>query len=308
MTTTATLRAALLLLATFGLPDAARAFAPCPPTAARAAGRLAMGYLDDLNKYMGTVEAEEEEDDSREATALPAEKRDRFGVGDWSQYVEFEEFDGGDGQMGVAGDGKSGLDKEWSGAAEMAKSKLRSSRNAWGTSTGYADQLRAQGVETSRAQQLENWHNQQEVLQSRRQARFMTDEFDAVSQDESWRDLSKFGVERNQDFDLDRTFGPVQPGTRIDGTIDLQSRVNRFEVYEFQLKNSFMGFSDFRAAFAPDNGEWTVEPAEGSLSGRQATDFVVKYRPQTIGVSETYLVIDTEDDKWTWRCTGTGSM
>ncbi len=25
------------------------------------------------------------------------------GVGNWDQYVEFEEFDGGDGQMGVAG-------------------------------------------------------------------------------------------------------------------------------------------------------------------------------------------------------------
>jgi hypothetical protein len=74
-------------------------------------------------------------------------------------------------------------------------------------------------------------------------------------------------------------------------------------------QNNFMGFSDFRAAFAaPNNGEWSVEPSEGSISGREATEFVVKYRPSTIGVSETYLVIDTEDDKWTWKCTGTGSM
>jgi hypothetical protein len=33
-------------------------------------------------------------------------KVDRLGPGDWSTYVEFDEFDGGDGQMGVAGDGK----------------------------------------------------------------------------------------------------------------------------------------------------------------------------------------------------------
>jgi hypothetical protein len=69
-----------------------------------------------------------------------------------------------------------------------------------------------------------------------------------------------------------------------------------------------MGFSDFRAAFVPYDGQWMVEPAEGSLSGRQATNFIVKYRPSTIGTSEAYLVIDTEDYKWTWKCVGTGSM
>ncbi|GKY92347.1 hypothetical protein MPSEU_000205600 [Mayamaea pseudoterrestris] len=277
------------------------------PSIRTSSSRL-FGYLDDLNKYIGTAEEEDEGDDSREATAMAQDKKDRFGVGDWSSYVEFQEFDGGDGQMGVAGDGKQGLEKEWSNSAEIGKSKLRSARNAWGSSSGYADKLREEGVETSRAQQLENWHNQQEVLQSKRAARFMTDEFDSVSTDESWRDLSKFGVERNQNFDFNTAFGPVQPGDRLEGAIDLQSRLNRNEAFEFPLKNSFMGFSDFRAAFCPDDGQWTVEPAEGSISGRQATDFIVKFRPSNIGVSEVYLVIDTEDDKWTWKCTGTGSM
>lgn len=69
-----------------------------------------------------------------------------------------------------------------------------------------------------------------------------------------------------------------------------------------------MGFSDFRAAFTPNNGDWIVEPSEGSLSGREATDFVVKFRPINVGITETYLVIDTEDDKWTWKFTGSGSM
>jgi len=100
--------------------------------------------------------------------------------------------------MGVAGDGKKGLDKEWTGEAQMAKSKMMSAKNAWGTATGYADDLRAKGVETSRAQQLENWHNQQEVLKQRQAQRYMTDEFDQVTAEESWRDLSKFGVERNE--------------------------------------------------------------------------------------------------------------
>ena len=66
--------------------------------------------------------------------------------------------------MGVAGDGNKGLEKEWAGAAEMAKSKTMSAKNAWGKSTGYAETLIDQGMEATRAQQLENWQNQQEVL------------------------------------------------------------------------------------------------------------------------------------------------
>jgi hypothetical protein len=165
-------------------------------------------------------------------------------------------------------------------------------------------------MEATRAQQLENWQNQQEVLRARHDHRFMTDDFDQIGADEDWRKLASFGVERNQDFDLDATFGPVRAGDRIEGTIELQGRLNRFEVHEFAIKNSFMGFSDFRAAFTPDTNtqEWSVSPSEGSLSGKKDTAFVVKYRAQSIGASAGYLVIDTEDYKWTWRLLGTGSM
>jgi len=197
------------------------------------------GYLDDLSKEL-YAEADEPdvENTTREKTNLDKDKLDRFGVGDWKDYVEFEEFDGGDGQMGVAGDGKKGLEKEWEGAAEMAKSKSMSAKNAWGTSTGYADELVSKGVEQQRAQQLENWHNQQEVLNKRKAQRFITEEFDKIntSTDEDWRNLSSFGVARNDDFDLDATFGAVVPGDRIDGVVELQSRVNRIEVFEFTLK------------------------------------------------------------------------
>lgn len=43
-------------------------------------------------------------------------------------------------------------------------------------------------------------HNQQEVLQTRRAQRFMTDEFDQseTSDEDNWRNLASFGVERNQ--------------------------------------------------------------------------------------------------------------
>jgi len=72
----------------------------------------------------------------------------------------YSEFDGGDGQMGVAGDGNSKLENF--DMSSMAKSKTMSAKNAWGKSTGYADALIEKGVDNQRAQQLENWMNQQE--------------------------------------------------------------------------------------------------------------------------------------------------
>ncbi len=134
---------------------------------------------------------------------MAAEEVDRYGPGNLADYVEFDEFDGGDGQMGVAGDGQKGLDKSefetGSLAQNMNKSRMRSAKISWGSSTGYADQLRDKGVDTARAQQLENWNSQQEIRAMRNEQKFMTEQFDnnQKSADEDWRQLAKFGVERN---------------------------------------------------------------------------------------------------------------
>jgi hypothetical protein len=157
---------------------------------------MRMGYLDDLNP-IPNPNIEVREDDSYEATKMNKEDIDRAGPGSWESYVEFDEFDGGDGQMGVAGDGNAKLEKFDMSA--MAKSKVMSAKNAWGKSTGYADTLIEKGMDTARAQQLENWHNQQELSQQRKQQRYMTDNFDQTgSADEDWRKLASFGVQRNQ--------------------------------------------------------------------------------------------------------------
>lgn len=76
----------------------------------------------------------------------------------------------------------------------------------------------------------------------------------------------------------------------------------------FFSQNSFMGFSDFRARITDGHADYSVEPMEGSLNGRQDTPFTVRFRPQSPGVSEAYLVIDTEDDKWTYKLIGNVSM
>eukprot|EP00538_Stauroneis_constricta_P000931 CAMPEP_0119552502 /NCGR_PEP_ID=MMETSP1352-20130426/5472_1 /TAXON_ID=265584 /ORGANISM="Stauroneis constricta, Strain CCMP1120" /LENGTH=305 /DNA_ID=CAMNT_0007598743 /DNA_START=105 /DNA_END=1022 /DNA_ORIENTATION=+ len=263
------------------------------------------GYLDDLTN--GPADADDaESDDSREATNMPTEQLDRAGPGTWEGFVDFDEFDGGDGQMGVAGDGNSKL--EAFDMTEIAKSKSMSAKNAWGRSTGYAETLIAKGVDTQRAQQLENWNNQQEVLANRKQQQYMADEFDKVSNDdENWRNLASFGVERNQDFDLDSEFGPVVPGN-VDGVIELKQRIGGPMAYhEFSMVNEYMGFADFRAAFTPETGaEWTVEPKEGALS-KSPVNFTVRFKPQTPGIVEGYLVIDTEDFKKTYKLVG-GTM
>lgn len=77
------------------------------------------------------------------------------------------------------------------------------------------------------------------------------------------------------------------------------------------MQNTFMGFSDFRARFTEmsNPAEWEVSPSTGSLNGRGApTKFTVKYRAQRPGPSHGFLVVQTEDDKWTYQLAGFGSM
>ena len=90
-----------------------------------------------------------------EANLQPRDKVNNAGPTSYDQYVEFNEFDGGDGQMGVAGDGSKGdLEKIGDDSQQQVlkptnqnvaeykvstKSRERSAKVAWGTSNGYAD-------------------------------------------------------------------------------------------------------------------------------------------------------------------------
>jgi predicted fused transcriptional regulator/phosphomethylpyrimidine kinase len=211
--------------------------------------------------------------------------------------------------MGVAGDGQKGLEKEWDKSLEMGKSKTMSAKNAWGKSTGYANTLIEQGMEATRAQQVENWRNQREVKAQRDEHRWMTDEFDRKT-DEDWRSLSTFGGEQVGEVNLDAELGEVRVGD-VTGVIELSGRINQAQVFEFSIKNPFMGFSDFRARFTQmtSPADWSVTPTEGSLNGRgDPTQFMVKFRPQNPSLSEGYLVVETEEDKWTYKLVGTASM
>jgi hypothetical protein len=184
----------LSALALFAVLQSAAAFVP---QARSSQPTFLKGYLDDLSEELrGEDPNPVPEEEDREATKMAEKDKDRSGVGNWDSYVEFDEFDGGDGQMGVAGDGDKGLAKF--DMTEVSKSKSMSAKNAWGTSSGYGDKLRSEGMDTQRAQQLENWNNQQEVLKKRQAQRALTEDFDNVDDDENWRNLASFGVERNQ--------------------------------------------------------------------------------------------------------------
>jgi len=295
-----------LALATLSFFEASSSVNAFSPTMKVASSSSLMGYLDDLTEDLNAPDANPiPEEESREANVMSKDEVVGAGPGNWDSYVEFNEFDGGDGQMGVAGDGQKGLDKF--DMTQMAKSKTMSAKNAWGTNTGYADTLVAKGVDTSRAQQLENWHNQQEVLASRKAQRFMTEDFDkSEPDDEDWRKLASFGVERTQDFDLEQAFGAVAAGTDIEGTITLMGQMNAgYALHEFNLKNPYMGFADFRAAFTSETPtEFTVTPTEGALKQKEETTFTVKFKAQQPSVVEGYLVIETEDFKKTWKVVG----
>ena len=66
-----------------------------------------------------------------------------------------------------------------------------------------------------------------------------------------------------------------------------------------------MGFADFRAAFTSNTSPaFSVSPSEGSLMQREDTQFLVKFKAQSPGVAEGYLVIETEDFKKTWKVIG----
>jgi len=283
-------------------------FVPSTSTNARSSSTAAYGYLDDLTSELYAPVDEPDIELTRENTNLPKDQIDRYGPAGFKDFVDFDdEFDGGDGQMGVAGDGNKGLEKIGSGPQMGMKSKTMSAKNAWGTSTGYGDALREKGMDTQLAQRLENWQNQQAVRQKQIAHKEQTEEFDKVREtaEMDWRDLATFGVSRNEDFDLDEAFGPVTAGDDVVETVSLKSRIGRIVAHKFELKNDFMGFADFRAAFTADaNMDWTVTPTEGAILSSEMMEFVVKFKPQNPGVSEATLVIDTEDMKKTFKFIG----
>ena len=56
-----------------------------------------------------------------------------------------------------------------------------------------------------------------------------------------------------------------------------------------------MGYAKFRTGFVGDStSEWSVTPSDGFLEQHEATHFVLRYTPHSLGVSNAHFVIETE--------------
>mmetsp|Transcript_27961 Transcript_27961/g.36110 ORF Transcript_27961/g.36110 Transcript_27961/m.36110 type:complete len:303 (+) Transcript_27961:108-1016(+) len=233
-----------------------------------------------------------------EYTKMDKDKIHRYGPGDFAQYVDTHSsdlFDGGDSEMGLSGDGNSGLHKIGRDVSpHMARTLAAKTDQAAATGLSYADELLQinPGMDAARAQQLENWATQQEIAAANRYM-YQTSHYNP-------------GHEYADIYEDEASFSyPVEAGDEIEGTIALKAAINGVAVHDIMLHNLYMGYAQFRAAFVGDvSNEWSVTPSDGYLKQNEATHFAVRYNPHSAGVSYAYLVIETEDFKKTWRIVG----
>lgn len=242
----------------------------------------------------------DEEKLGAEHTKMNKDEIHSYGPGDFAQYQDPHSshyFDGGDSEMGLAGDGNIGLRKFGSDVSpHMARTLTAKMDQAAVERSSYADELlqNNRDMDAVRAQQLENWATQREIASANK---YMYEQRHQYSQN---------GYEYGDVDEIEAQFAhPVELGDEIEGTIALRAVINGVAVHDIMLYNLYMGFANFRATLVGnDFGEWSVTPSDGVLKQNEATQFTVRYNPHSAGVSNAYLVIETEDFKKTWKLVG----
>jgi len=239
-------------------------------------------------------------------TRMDKDKINNYGPGDFNEYVDHERsdlFDGGDSEMGIFGDGNNGLQKFGCDVTPHMTRTLaaKSDEGTLPTSTmSYTDELLLEnpGMDTVRAQQLKNWANQREISISNNYS-YMNQQY----QEEQYMPEYAYDI-----YEDEPSFAyAVQAGDVIEkGTIVLSAPVNSgVATHELLVKNPYMGFAKFRAAFVgDDNNEWSVTPNDGFLKSSEETQFIVRYTPHSSGTSRAFFVIETEDFTKTWKVVG----
>jgi len=299
--------------------------------------------------YLSEVE-EAGKEKHKEGVELPTNPRDHAlvtesvneGPANYDGFIDAADgFDGGDGQVGVVGDGTNAMETFDKSQAVEQQGRLRvnnaiggteskkTQKNVWGYSTGYAEELKARGMVDidefgedrlkARRQQLENFRNQAEVR---------------VQKEGAIRDLAALqgkeyqpqrhgqylkSMEGQTDVEVDMVAGtqrePVlaggaalTAGDTVHGTLSFKTRLEARDGTTLEIDNEFAMYSDFVAGFtAGSSGAFSVEPNEGTLNrrGGDPQQFVVKFRPTAYSdVFEGTLVVQTEDYTWTYECVG----
>jgi len=268
---------------------------------------------------------------------LPSDPRAHTNVGEadangvplnYDGFIDAEGFDGGDGQVGVIGDGKNAMEEyDMNQAVEVrrknmvggSESKLNA-KNAWGTSTGYAEELKKKGmveyneygedVKQQKRQQLENWRNQQELrIQKDGQMKQLADlqgkEYQAINHGSYLAQFDK----KPADMDIiagnrDTFVADTLVAGDAMGVLACKATLNGRGGTTLTIKNEFSTYDDFVAGFADGGSDAiTVEPTSGTLNRRsgEPQEFVIKFQPTAFAPSyEAKLVIETESVKWTY--------
>jgi len=263
------------------------------------------------------------------------ESDDNYGPKDYVGFVDAEGFDGGDGQVGVVGDGKNhmeefDMDAEASAGIKGGRklnqlggseSKLNA-KNAWGQTTGYADDLKKRGMVEydeygedklqRRRQQLENWRNQQELRLKKDSsmaelASLQGKEYKPVDHGSYLKQFDAKPVDVAAAAREATDVGPLKAGDVLD-TFTIGARLNARGGHTLTIQNEYSLYSDFEAGFLPGASDaLSVEPTSGTLNrrGSDPQDFVIKFQPQNFEDSyEATLVIQTEDSSWTYDVVG----
>ena len=284
----------------------------------------AVNYLSSLSEKPKEWEQGEENAPSDPREQVQTTESVNAGPANYEGFVDGEGFDGGDGQVGVVGDGTNAMEQyDMSESVRQRRmnavggSESKQTRsNVWGYTTGYAEDLKKRGMSRvdeygedrlqARRQQLENWRNQREIrLQKEGQIR------DLYSLQGKEYQPSQHGsyFDNLEATSKPKDLGPADrheliPGSRVDGTLDVTAGLNQRGGVTISIQNEYSTYDDFLAGFAPGSSPAIkVQPSSGTLNrrGGQPQEFVITFEPQEILDSyPATLVIQTEDHTWTY--------
>merc|ERR1719247_2019469 len=245
---------------------------------------------DKKKKWWDQDDEGREESNPRDHTGV-GEADSNYGPTNYEGFIDADGFDGGDGQVGVVGDGKNHME-EFDMSAEDSRglkggrklnqmggreSKLNA-KNAWGTTTGYADELAKRGMV----------------------------EIDEYGEDKLARRRQQLENGPKDEVSSEQVTG-MTAGDLTD-TVAVSARLNARGGATITVRNEFSTYADFTAGFtAGSSAAVTVEPTHGTLNRRagEPQEFVIKFQPTDYADSyDATLVIETEDMKQTYEIIG----
>jgi len=164
-----------------------------------------------------------------DSTKMDKDKIHQYGPGDFAQYVDphpSDYFDGGDSEMGLSGDGNIGLRKIGRDVSpHMARTLTAKIDQAAVAGMSYTDELLQEnpGMDVVRAQQLENWATQQEIVAANRyiyDIRHSSPEYECA---DIYEDEAAFSY-------------PVEAGDDVVGIITLRAAINGVAAHDIMVR------------------------------------------------------------------------